>query len=183
VRGVGAQPAPNSHLDERRWGEREQGAAERGGVSRQSCGSGETGDRVVAGLFLDVRDLQFVQHAQAGAAASVGGQVLQHAGCAFVQGGGAVGALGRPVTRRALLLQNVVAAGSVPIMINCLRRLWRRAFPRYRVACPACGAASNFWASQQTSLSARPAARSPSRATHTRRSPRPPPIVLHSIAS
>ena len=28
-------------------------------------------------------------------------------------------------------------------MINCLRRLWQRTFPRYRVACPACGAMSN----------------------------------------
>jgi hypothetical protein len=28
-------------------------------------------------------------------------------------------------------------------MINFLRRLWRQVFPRYSVACPACGAASN----------------------------------------
>jgi hypothetical protein len=28
-------------------------------------------------------------------------------------------------------------------MINWLRRRWRRVSPRYHVACPACGAASN----------------------------------------
>ena len=39
------------------------------------------------GLLLDVGDLELVQHAQPGAAAGGGGEVLQHAGRAFLEGG------------------------------------------------------------------------------------------------
>ena len=66
------------------------------------------------GLLLDVGDLELLQHAQPGPAAGGGGEVLQHAGRALLEGGGAVGAARHHAQRQPRAVEPVRRALQQP---------------------------------------------------------------------
>ena len=66
------------------------------------------------GLLLDVGDLELLQHAQPGPAAGGGGEVLQHAGRALLERGGAVGAARHHAQRQPRAVEPVRRALQQP---------------------------------------------------------------------